>query len=236
MCPTQGMAIAFFDLDKTLLARNSAALWLMWELRRGNVRPHEAALATAWLWRYRKGHTNLEEPLRRSAMALRGVPEQLWRARTKAFYQARVRSQFRRGGQAALARHRAQGDLVVLLTSTHNHLAEAVQADLHFDHILCTTLEADAAGVLTGGIVGPLCFGHGKLIAAQALCHTLGEALQACTFYTDATADMPVLEAVGRPVAINPDRPLAQEARARGWPIEDWGKPVPLQVPAAAIP
>lgn len=228
------MAIAFFDLDKTLLARNSAALWLMWELRRGNVRLHEAVLATAWLLKYRLGRTDLEEPLRRSAQALCGVPERLWQARTQAFYRARVRDQFRGGGLVALAHHRARGDRVVLLSSTHNHLAQAVQDDLQFDAVLCTTLSTDAQGLLTGGIEGPLCFGEGKLLAARALCARWQVPLPLCTFYTDANADMPVLVAVGRPVAVNPDRVLAQHARLRGWPIEDWGPPVPL--PARARP
>ena len=221
------MAIALFDLDKTLLARNSAALWLMWELRQGHVRLHQAALATAWLLRYRLGHKDLEAPLRRSVGVLQGVPDALWRSRTQAFYEAWVRPQYRRGGLAALAKHRLLGDRVVLLSSTHHHLAQAVHQDLGFDDVLCTQLEVDPGGLLTGRIAGNLCFGPGKLVAAQSLCARLGASLDACVFYTDSNSDTPVLEAVGRPVAVNPDPALARRARRAGWPIEDWGPAVP---------
>lgn len=228
------MAIALFDLDKTLLARNSAALWLIWELRRGNVRLHEAAMATAWLLRYRMGKVNLEEPLRRSVLALRGVPEALWQQRTGHFYRTRVRREYREGGLRALARHRARGDRVVLLSSTHNHLASCVQEDLQFDEVLCTRLGVDAHGILTGLTEGPLCFGRGKLLATQALCDRWGETLSDCTFYTDSNADTPVLEAVGRPVAVHPDRVLTKRCRASGWPIEHWGPAVPWPHPRGA--
>jgi HAD superfamily hydrolase (TIGR01490 family) len=221
------MAIALFDLDKTLLARNSAALWLMWELRQGHVRLHQAALATAWLLRYRLGHTDLALPLQRSVAVLRGVPDSLWRSRTQAFYEAWVRPQYRRGGLEALAQHRLAGDRLVLLSSTHHHLAQAVHRDLGFDHVLCTHLEVDGAGLLTGRIAGELCFGAGKLAAAQNLCAHLGASLDACVFYTDSNSDTPVLEAVGRPVAVNPDPALARRARRSGWPILDWGPAVP---------
>jgi len=173
------------------------------------------------------GHTDLEAPLKRSVGVLQGVPDALWRSRTQAFYNAWVRSQYRRGGLLALARHRLAGDRLVLLSSTHHYLAEAVHRDLGFDDVLCTRLEVDPNGTLTGRIAGELCFGPGKLAATRALCARLGASLDACVFYTDSNSDTPVLEAVGRPVAVNPDPALARRARRAGWPIEDWGPAVP---------
>lgn len=218
------MAIALFDLDKTLLTRNSAALWLIWELRAGNVRLHQAAVATAWLLRYRLGKKDLVEPLTRSVQSLRGVPAALWQKRTQTFYAHWVRKTYRTGGLAAIRRHRAKGDHVVLLSSTHAPLAACVQKDLHFDDLLCTHLEVDDQGLMTGRVAGGLCFGQGKLTALQELCRRLGATLNDCTFYTDSNSDSPVLEAVARPVAVNPDPALLRRAKRAGWPIVDWGR------------
>lgn len=218
-----GMAIAFFDLDKTLLAKNSAALWLMWELRRGRIRLDRVVRATAWLLRYRLGKADLEVPIRASVATLRGVRQDEWARRTQAFYRARVRRGYRLGGLAALEAHRARGDRVVLLSSTHQDLAQLVQADLGLDAVLCNAFATDAAGVFTGELDGTLCFGPGKLVAAQALCTQMGERLADSTFYTDSYSDWPVLAAVGHPVAINPDPALVRAAKRHGWPTHNWG-------------
>jgi phosphoserine phosphatase len=75
---------------------------------------------------------------------------------------------------------------------------------------------------LTGTFERPLCYGAGKLERARALVHSLGSTLEQAVFYTDSITDLPLLEAVGQPVAVNPDPRLRRVARRRGWPIEDW--------------
>jgi phosphoserine phosphatase len=68
----------------------------------------------------------------------------------------------------------------------------------------------------------PLCFGAGKVVAAEAWAARHGVDLADTTFYTDSYTDLPMLERVGRPVAVNPDPRLARTARRRGWPILRW--------------
>ncbi len=149
-------------------------------------------------------------------------------ARTASFYERQVRPLFRPGALRALEHHRRQGDRVVLLTASSHFIAEKVAAELGLDGILCNRLEVDSAGKLTGRTVGPVCFGPGKLIHARTEARAQGEQLAGCVFYTDSFSDVPVLEAVGRPVAVNPDLRLRRRAQRRGWEIVDWG--VPAQV------
>jgi HAD superfamily hydrolase (TIGR01490 family) len=198
-------------------------LWLAWECRLGNVRPDQAVLATTWLLRYRMGFGGLDEPVRRSIMALQGVEVAHWQRRVEDFYHFRLRHLYRKKGLAILEAHRQAGDKVVLLSSTHHILANAVQQDLHFDHLLCNHLASNAQGVFTGELDGPLCFGEGKRVVAQALCQQWHVPLSDCTFYTDSSSDLPILEAVGHPVAVNPDPRLRRRARKEGWPQVDWG-------------
>jgi HAD superfamily hydrolase (TIGR01490 family) len=219
------VAIAFFDLDLTLLSVNSAGLWVRSERRRGHISSWQALRAASWLARYRLGFSSMERAIGEAISTLRGQSEREVRERTVRFYEDRVRRAFRPGGLAALADHRRAGDRCVLLTSSSNYISELVTRDLGLDGAVCNRFEVDGAGRYTGRSAGPLCFGRGKLDGALALARAQGVDLSACTFYTDSFSDLPALLAVGAPVAVNPDYRLRRWARRRGWPIVDWGMP-----------
>ncbi|HEY3446365.1 MAG TPA: HAD family hydrolase [Myxococcales bacterium] len=219
------MAIAFFDLDLTVLARNSGTLWVKSELRAGYISRWQALKAFAWLTRYHFGFARLEDALLESISSLTGKLETDVVARTLAFYEAEVRQLVRPGAKAALEKHRAAGDRLWLLTSSSNYLSDAVAAQLSLDGSLCNRFEVDSSGRYTGRPAGPLCFGPGKVDVAMAFAKERGVGLADCTFYSDSASDLPMFEAVGRPVAINPDQRLRRTAIQRGWPVEDWGMP-----------
>ncbi|MFN0061174.1 MAG: HAD family hydrolase [Myxococcaceae bacterium] len=219
------MRIAFFDFDRTLLAKNSAALWFRQEFHEGRISRWQAFRASLGLFGYHLGFSALEGQLRSAIAGLRGTPMQTLRERTRAFYESRLRMLYRPGGQAALAEHRRLGDKLVLLTSSSAYLAEQVAQELALDHVLCNRFEVDTRGQHTGRSEGELCFGEGKLRVAQAYVESLGASLVGTVFYTDSFSDLPVMNAVGRAVAVNPDRRLRAEAKRRGWEIADWGEP-----------
>jgi phosphoserine phosphatase len=83
-------------------------------------------------------------------------------------------------------------------------------------------------GRFTGRIVPPVCFGPGKVERARVLAAELGVALADCTYYGDSYSDLPVLLAVGHPVAVTPDPRLRREAVRRGFRIEQWEAPALL--------
>jgi HAD superfamily hydrolase (TIGR01490 family) len=219
------MAIAFFDLDKTLLAVNSGSLWIRRELALGHITRLQAMRASLWLARYHMGRVSMQDALLQAMSHLQGRDEQPIRERTIRFYEELVRSQYRPGALRALEEHRSAGDRLVLLTSSSGYMAELVARDLTLDAVLCNRLEVDAAGVYTGRPLGEVCFGEGKRVYAQAYAAQAGVPLSACAFYTDSYSDLPVMEVVGRPVAVHPDRRLRREALRRGWPVVDWGSP-----------
>ncbi len=218
------MAIAFFDLDLTLLAANSGKLWIRRELALGQLSKRTAFQAALWLARYQLGLGG-SALVSRAISTTQGLIEAELAARTASFYERQVRSLFRPGAIEALATHRACGDRLVLLTASSHFLAEKVGAELKLDAILCNRMEVDAGGLLTGRTVGPICYGDGKLVHAQAEADAHRVSLVDCTFYTDSYSDLPVLEAVGQPVAVNPDPRLRRRAHKRGWPVVDWGTP-----------
>jgi HAD superfamily hydrolase (TIGR01490 family) len=218
-------AIAFFDFDETLIAGNSGNLWIRRELRAGNIGAMQFLRAAVWMARYRLGWASMEDALRTAIGSLEGRSEQELRARTQAFYEEEVRGLYRSDARPVVERHRREGDAVVLLTASSLYLSELVAQDLGLDAVLCNRFEVDERGMHTGQPVGRLCFGAGKIGYAEACAAERQVTLADCTFYTDSYSDVPVLERMGHPVAVNPDARLRREAERRGWPIQWWGGP-----------
>lgn len=217
--------LAFFDLDKTMLATNSGALWVKRELELGHLSRWQAFQAAAWMVRYHLGFAKMESALERAIRMLTGIPEQSLIDRTREFYDAVVKTLYRPGALRALGEHRAKGDRLVLLTSSSGYMADLVSRDIGLDHVLCNRFEVGADGLCTGRPLGNVCFGPGKLTHALSYASSVGAQLSEATFYTDSYSDLPVLLAVGHPVAVNPDQRLRREALRRGWPTVDWGTP-----------
>ncbi len=221
------VSIAFFDFDETLIVGNSGNLWIRRELRSGHINRLQALRAASWMVRYRLGFASMEEALRTAIRSLAGTPEGTLRQRTRDFYQEEVRRLYRAGALEAVEQHRARGDACVLLTASSLYLSELVSAELHLDAVLCNRFQV-RGGLHTGELEGELCFGAGKLRYAEGYAERRGVPLSACTFYTDSYSDLPVLERVGTPVVVNPDRRLRREAKARGWRVVEWGGPAPF--------
>ena len=219
MTPT---GIAFFDLDRTLIGVNSMSLWFKRELREGRLSRRKALLGGLWMGAYHLGVGKMDDAIRAAVANMKGQDVEPFRKRSQDFWREEVVGTVQPRVAGVLAHHRAQGHKLVLLTSSSSFIAEVVLEDLGLD-AFCANRFVTEGGCFTGALVEPLCFGAGKVVHAQAEASAHGLALADCWFYTDSITDLPGLEAVGHPVAINPDPRLARAARGRGWPVEDWG-------------
>jgi HAD superfamily hydrolase (TIGR01490 family) len=120
------------------------------------------------------------------------------------------------GARWLLEQHQRLGDRCVLLSASPQELVEAVASSLGFAEAVGTVAEV-AEGRYTGRLSGPLCHGQGKL---TRLHDALGPVdLSSASAYTDSASDVPLLQACGRPVAVNPDRRLRSVATRAGWPV-----------------
>jgi putative phosphoserine phosphatase/1-acylglycerol-3-phosphate O-acyltransferase len=111
--------------------------------------------------------------------------------------------------------HKEKGHEVVLMTSATRYQAEPIAQALGVDNMCCTELEI-VAGRITGNATP--CHGETKKAAAQRYAGNRSTELTDAFFYSDSCDDLPLLEAVGRPVAVNAKASLAKIAEARGWP------------------
>jgi putative phosphoserine phosphatase/1-acylglycerol-3-phosphate O-acyltransferase len=123
-----------------------------------------------------------------------------------------------------LAEHRDAGHLIVLTTTTPADLVTPFARMLGFDHVLATRY-GRSEGRYTGGIEGEFVWSTGKLAAVRRWAQSANVDLAASHAYSDSVFDLPLLGAVGRPHAVNPDRRLHAVARLRRWPVERWDRP-----------
>lgn len=219
------MRLAFFDLDLTLLSVNSGSLWIRRELALGHIGKRQALRAGLWLTRYQLGFASAEDVVAEAVSQITGTHAAGVKARTETFWHSELRHLLRAGALAAVEQHRSAGDRLVMLTSSTNYLADLAAAELKFDAVLCNRLEIGPDGRHTGRVDGRICFGEGKLAHARLEAGKSNAAVERAVFYTDSFSDLPVLEAVEVPVAVNPDPRLKRHALKKGWRVVDWGGP-----------
>jgi HAD superfamily hydrolase (TIGR01490 family) len=121
-------------------------------------------------------------------------------------------------GRDYIERHREKGHLIVLLSGSLDFLVEMLKEELDADHMIATRL-AQSGPVLAGRIEGRHPWGDNKKTELVELSQSLDIDLPASYAYGDHHADVPILELVGNPVAVNPTIILRREALHRGWPI-----------------
>ena len=229
------MAVAaLFDVDGTLLARNSAPLYMRHLRRTGQATRRDVAWTLYYLARYRFGLLDIEEAVVESMRFVRGKAEPAIRADSETWYRQDVRQWLYPQMAGLVDAHRRAGHVIALVTSATRYLAEPLAAELGIAHFLVTELVV-RDGLFTGEVRRPLCYGPGKVELAARFAEREGIDLRASYFYTDSITDLPLLEAVGQPRIVHPDPPLRRLARARGWPVirPALGENAPIPLAAA---
>ena len=215
------MNLTLFDLDNTLLACDSDYEWGQYLVDRGVLsRAEYEAQNAAYYEQYKAGTLDIHEFL---GFALRPLaehtPEDLERWHAE-FMAARIRPAISGPAKALVRRHLAAGDLCAVVTATNSFVTGPIAREFGVPHLVATEPER-VAGRFTGHVAGVPCFKDGKIARVEAWLAGEGHRLQdfaQSTFYSDSRNDLPLLERVTRPVAVDPDAALAAEAGRRGWP------------------
>ena len=213
------MSLAIFDLDNTLLGDDSDYLWGRFLVERGLVDgPTYERENQRFYDQYRAGTLDIHQFLAFMLQPLteRPLAELLsWRAR---FMIEKIEPILLPRALELLERHRAAGDVLLIITATNRFITEPIAERLNVPHLLATEPEI-VEGRYTGRAVGIPCFQQGKVERLRQWLSATGGDLSDSWFYSDSHNDLPLLEQVTRPVAVDPDAILAEHARQRGWPI-----------------
>ena len=217
-----GIRLALFDLDGTLLDGDTDELWCEFLMDEGVLeRADFEARNRSVVERYRAGTITPAEFCAFYASTLAGRSRADWQALRRRFVDSRVLPRIGAAARALLAGHRDAGERVLLTTATNRFLTEPIAAALQIAEpdLVATELE-EIGGVFTGANRGVLNMREGKVerLGSWLTERSLPPSLLAdATFYSDSANDLPLLRAVGRAIAVDPDPRLSEEAARRGW-------------------
>ena len=216
--PTGSKIGALFDLDQTLLAGFSATSFVRERFVTGRMSPQELGTTFYGALSFALGRTGFSALMTATTAAYRGLAESMLEDVGEEVFVKHLAKQIYPEARAIVQAHQEAGHTVAIISSATRYQAEPLARDMGIEHVLCTELEVEE-GVFTGEVIRPTCYGEGKAIAGRSLAAQEGLDLEESYFYTDSHEDLPLLEAVGRPRPLNPNRQLAQIAKERQWPV-----------------
>ena len=213
------MALAIFDLDHTLLAGDSDHAWGQFLVDKEIVDPEHHQKQNDYFYeQYKAGCLDIHEYLAFALKPLSNQPLQQMLALREEFLEHRIQPLVTEKARQLIQQHREQGDDLLIITATNAFVTRPIGKLLGIEQLIAPEPEI-INGEYTGGIVGIPSFQQGKVIRLNDWLEQHGKDLQGSWFYSDSHNDLPLLEKVDNPVAVDPDDILRDTATSKGWPV-----------------
>jgi putative phosphoserine phosphatase/1-acylglycerol-3-phosphate O-acyltransferase len=209
---------ALFDFDGTVIYGYSAVAFIREQVKRGDLAARDFMELAGAMTSFGMGNMGFSAMMVATSQFMRGMSEQSYIEFGEELYIKHIAKLIYPESRALIEAHLAKGHTVAVISSATPYQVEPAARDLGIDHVMCTHLEV-VDGQFTGGVERPTCFGPGKVDAAEGLARRHGIDLDQSFFYSDSYDDIELLERVGKPRPLNPNRKLAATAEQRGWPI-----------------
>ncbi len=213
------MALAIFDLDNTLLNGDSDYLWGVFLAEKGIVDgDYYERENDRFYQEYKEGRLDIFEFLRFSLRPLsENDPEDL-RLWHEEFMKEKIGPIIQPAARALVEKHRTAGDTLMVITATNAFVTAPIVAEFGIEHLIATDPEV-VDGRYTGEVSGVPSFQDGKVTRLQQWLSANGMDLSGSYFYSDSHNDIPLLERVEHPHAVDPDDALRRHAEERNWPV-----------------
>lgn len=213
-------SVAFFDVDHTLTRRSTGTHFALEAVRQGVISPWRLAALPFLYIGYRLGPRQRDSSTASysSLPAFAGLDESWVRQAAQDAVHNRILPDLRPTALSMIQEAKQSGALVILATSTFDFIAEPLARELGIGMVIASPVEF-AGGKTTGRVPGGLVLGPRKLQLCKDAADERGVALSSCSFYSDSVHDLPLLLAVGKPVAVHPDLRLRRHARLHSWLI-----------------
>lgn len=215
------MRLTLFDLDNTLLAGDSDYQWGQFLIEEGILeRETHEARNLQFYEDYKQGTLDIHAFLEFQLKPLTQYPRAQLDAWHQRYMERKVRDMMTPKAVALVEKHRQQGDLLMIITATNGFVTAPIAQAFGIEQLIATTPE-EIDGVFTGRASGVPSFQQGKITRLQQWLEARGQKLAdfESTFYSDSHNDLPLMQLVDRPVAVDPDPVLNDYALAQGWPI-----------------
>jgi HAD superfamily hydrolase (TIGR01490 family) len=215
---------AFFDMDKTLIAENSASLFMKHRYARGEISGVDLLKGLGAYIQYKLGVLDIRNWTKSMMLQFRGQSEGELEKQALEWFDVSVAPTLYPEAERLVREHDAAGHFVAIVSGATKFVVRPLAARLGIQHMLYTRLEVED-GLFTGRVIEPICFEEGKIYWLQQFIDEHGIDLARSWFYTDSITDRPLLDLVGHPVAVNPDPLLYREAVRRRWPVRFFEPP-----------
>lgn len=210
---------AIFDLDHTLLKGSSTSYFGKHLFFRGKINPIYIIRLIFWSIEFKMGILDLRKVIENNVQnLLTDISEDFYLNESKITFEKYLKKNIYAETYSKMLEHKKNGYIIILASSTLYYLAQQVGLFLDVDHIIGFRMEYKN-GRTTGKAIEPMPYGEGKKHWVIELCEKEKIDLSASYFYSDSDIDLPLLEAVGHPVATNPNKRLVKIARERNWQI-----------------
>lgn len=215
------MALVIFDLDHTLLNGDSDHAWGQFMVEQGLVDPvHYKQQNDLFFQHYQAGTLDINEYLAFTLHTLTQHPLEVMLNIREKFLDQCIRPLITQKSRDLIAKHKQQADTLLIITATNGFITYPIADLLGIEHIIAPHPEM-LDGKYTGRIEGIPSFHEGKVTRLKEWLEQREQSLEDSWFYSDSRNDLPLLELVDHPVAVNPDPYLTEIAKQRNWPIID---------------
>lgn len=232
------MEAAFFDLDKTVIAKSSTLAMGRPMVKEGLISRGDAlrSLYAQLVYRLQGADEIKMERMREALQEIsKGwLQEDVQRLIDTALIDL-LEPSIHPEALELISEHREAGRRVYLVSSSGIEVVRTFATFVGIPHVIATRPEVDAEGRYTGEMTF-YCYGTGKQQAMRAEAEMIGIDLARSFAYSDSITDLPMLETVGNPFAVNPDKDLRSVAQDREWPVLEWRNPVSLRQKLPPMP
>jgi HAD superfamily hydrolase (TIGR01490 family) len=214
--------LALFDLDNTLLIGDSDFEWSQFLMEQGALdRELFEAKNLQFYEQYKAGKLDIYEFLDFQLKPLSRHSRKVLDAWHEDFMRSKVRPMMGDAARALVAKHKDAGDVCVIITATNSFVTAPIAREFGVPYLIATDPE-QIDGEFTGNVAGVPSFREGKITRIEAWMAERGwtwASFEDTTFYSDSLNDLPLLEKVKKPVAVDPDATLRKHAEQKGWPV-----------------
>ena len=215
------MALAIFDLDNTLLGGDSDHAWGEFLCQHNYVDAEEYdRLNNLFYQQYEAGVMDINEFLAFALAPLAANSRETLNRWHQQYMEERIEPMMLTKAAALLEKHRQQGDFLLIITATNRFVTQPIADRLGVDAMLATEPE-EIDGRYTGAVAGTPCYQAGKVTRLKEWLAGNQHDLDGSYFYSDSHNDLPLLQLVAHPHAVNPDARLREHAEQHNWPVLD---------------